>query len=42
LTIETGAALVLDYVLVSIGVTIAFLLTVFGIASLVNWLRQRR
>jgi uncharacterized membrane protein len=42
MVIEDGTAIVIAYVLVSIGVIIAFLLAVFGIARLVNWLRERR
>jgi hypothetical protein len=40
--LENGTVIVIAYVLVSIGVIIGFLLAVFGIAWLVNWLRERR
>jgi hypothetical protein len=42
MAIDSGAAIVLAYVLTDIGVIIAFLLAVFGIAWFVNWLRARR
>jgi hypothetical protein len=42
MTIESGTAIVLDYVLVSIGVIIAFLLAASMIGRFSGWLRQRR
>ena len=42
MAIDSGAAIVLAYVLTDIGVTIAFLLAVVGIAWVVRWLRARR
>jgi undecaprenyl pyrophosphate phosphatase UppP len=42
MTIENGTAIVLAYVLVSIGVIIAFLLAVFVIGWFIGLLRQRR
>ena len=42
MTIENGTAIVLAYVLVSIGVIIAFLLAAFGIGLFIGLLRQRR
>jgi hypothetical protein len=42
MAIDSGTAIVLAYVLTDIGVIIAFLLAVFGIALFVNWLRARR
>ena len=41
-TIEDGTAIVLAYVLVSMGVIIAFLLAVFVIGWFIGRLRQRR
>jgi hypothetical protein len=42
MTIEDGAAIVLAYVLVSMGVIIAFLLAAFVIGWFIGRLRQRR
>jgi biotin transporter BioY len=42
MTIENGTAIVLAYVLVSMGVIIAFLLAVFVIGWFIGRLRQRR
>ena len=42
MTIEGGTAIVLTYVLVSMGVIIAFLLAAFVIGWFVGRLRQRR
>jgi undecaprenyl pyrophosphate phosphatase UppP len=42
MTIENGTAIVLAYVLVSIGVIIAFLLAVFVIGWFISRLRQHR
>jgi hypothetical protein len=42
MTIEGGTAIVLAYVLVSMGVIIAFLLAAFMIGRFSGWLRQRR
>jgi hypothetical protein len=42
MTIENGTAIVLAYVLVSMGVIIAFLLAVFMIGWFIGRLRQRR
>jgi biotin transporter BioY len=42
MTIENGTAIVLAYVLISIGVIIAFLLAAFVIGWFVDRLRQRR
>jgi biotin transporter BioY len=42
MTIEEGTAIVLAYVLVSIGVIIAFLLAAFVIGWFTGRLRQRR
>ena len=42
MTIEGGTAIVLAYVLVSMGVIIAFLLAAFVIGRFIGWLRQRR
>jgi biotin transporter BioY len=42
MTIENGTAIVLAYVLVSMGVIIAFLLAAFVIGWFVGRLRQRR
>jgi Flp pilus assembly protein TadB len=42
MTIEGGTAIVLAYVLVSLGVIIAFLLAAFMIGRFCGWLRQRR
>ena len=42
MTIEGGTAIVLAYVLVSAGVTIAFLLAVFVIGWFIGRVRQRR
>jgi biotin transporter BioY len=42
MTIENGTALVLTYVLVSMGVIIAFLLAAFVIGWFIGRLRQRR
>jgi Flp pilus assembly protein TadB len=42
LTIEGGTAIVLTYVLVSMGVIIAFLLAAFVIGWFIGRLRQRR
>jgi hypothetical protein len=42
MTMEGGTAIVLAYVLVSMGVIIAFLLAAFAIGWFVGRLRQRR
>ena len=42
MTIEDGTAIVLAYVLVSMGVIIAFLLAAFVIGGFIGRLRQRR
>jgi hypothetical protein len=42
MTIEDGTAIVLAYVLVSMGVIIAFLLAAFVIGAFIGRLRQRR
>jgi biotin transporter BioY len=42
MTIENGTAIVLGYVLVSMGVIIAFLLAAFAIGWFIGRLRQRR
>ena len=42
MTIENGTAIVLAYVLVSMGVIIAFLLAAFVIGWFIGRLRQRR
>ena len=42
MTIEDGTAIVLAYVLVSMGVIIAFLLAAFVIGRFIGWLRQHR
>ena len=42
MTIEGGTAIVLAYVLVSIGVIVAFLLAAFVVGSFIGRLRQRR
>ena len=42
MTIENGTAIVLAYVLVSMGVIIAFLLAVFVIGWFIDQLRERR
>ena len=42
MTIEGGTAIVLTYVLVSMGVIIAFLLAAFVIGWFIGRLRQRR
>jgi biotin transporter BioY len=42
MTIEDGTAIVLAYVLVSMGVIIAFLLAVFVIGWFIERLRERR
>ena len=42
MSIEGGTAIVLAYVLVSMGVIIAFLLAAFVIGRFIGWLRQRR
>ena len=42
MTINNGTAIVLAYVLASIGVIIAFLLTVFVIGWFIGRLRERR
>ena len=42
MTIENGTAIVLAYVLVSMGVIIAFLLAAFAIGWFIGRLRQRR
>ena len=42
MTIENGTAIVLTYVLVSMGVIIAFLLAAFVIGWFIGRLRQRR
>jgi hypothetical protein len=42
MTIENGTAIVLAYVLVSMGVIIAFLLAAFVVGSFIGRLRQRR
>jgi hypothetical protein len=42
MTTENGTAIVLAYVLVSIGVIIVFLLAVFVIAWWIGRLRERR
>jgi hypothetical protein len=42
MTIDDGTAIVLAYVLVSMGVIIAFLLAVFVIGWSIGRLRQRR
>jgi len=42
MTIEGGTAIVLAYVLVSMGVIIAFLLAAFVIGRFIVWLRQHR
>ena len=42
MTIEGGTAIVLTYVLVSIGVIIAFLLAAFVIGWFIGRLRERR
>jgi citrate synthase len=40
MAIEGGTAIVLAYVLVSMGVIIAFLLAAFVIGRFIGWLRQ--
>jgi tellurite resistance protein TehA-like permease len=40
MSIEGGTAIVLAYVLVSMGVIIAFLLAAFVIGRFIAWLRQ--
>jgi hypothetical protein len=42
MSIEGGTAIVLAYLLVSMGVLIAFLLAAFVIGRFIGWLRQRR
>ena len=42
MTIENGTVIVVAYVLVSVGVIIAFLLALFVIGWFIGWLRQRR
>jgi len=42
MTIENGTVIVLAYVLVSVGVIIAFLLALFVIGWFIGRLRQRR
>ena len=42
MTIDGGTAIVLAYVLVSMGVIIAFLLAAFVIGRFIGWLRQHR
>ena len=42
MSIEGGTAIVLAYVLVSMGVIIAFLLAAVVIGRFIVWLRQRR
>jgi len=42
MTIENGTVIILAYVLVSVGVIIAFLLAVFVIGWFIDRLRQRR
>ena len=42
MTIEDGTAIVLAYVLASMGVIIAFLWAAFVIGRFIGWLRQRR
>jgi hypothetical protein len=42
MTIEDGTAIVLAYVLVSMGVIIAFLLAAFAVGGFIGRLRQRR
>jgi hypothetical protein len=42
MTIEGSTAIVLAYVLVSLGVIIAFLLAALMIGRFSGWLRQRR
>jgi len=42
MTIENGTVIVIAYVLVSVGVIIAFLLAVFVIGWFIGRLRQRR
>ena len=42
MTIENGTAIVLAYVLVSMGVIIAFMLAAFVIGRFIGWLRQHR
>jgi len=42
MTIEGGTAIVLAYLLVSMGVIIAFLLAVFMIGRFSGWLRHGR
>ena len=42
MTIEGGTAIVLAYVLVSMGVIIAFLLAAFVIGRFIGWLHQHR
>ena len=40
--IEDGTAIVLAYVLVSIGVIVAFLWAVFMVGWFIGWRRERR
>ena len=42
MSIDNGTAIVLAYVLASIGVIIAFLLAAFVIGWFIGWLRERR
>jgi len=42
MTVGNGTAIVLAYLLVSMGVIIAFLLAAFGIGWFIGRLRQRR
>ncbi len=42
MTIENGTGIVLAYVLVNMGVIIAFLLAAFAIGCFIGRLRQRR
>jgi len=42
MTIENGTVIILAYVLVSVGVIIAFLLAVFVIGWFIGRLRERR
>ena len=42
MTIDGGTAIVLAYLLVSMGVIIAFLLAAFVIGRFIGWLRQHR
>ena len=42
MTVEGGTAIVLAYVLVSVGVILAFLLAAFVIGGFIDRLRERR